>query len=55
MTVGELINRLSEYPSDMLVSMETPRNLVECMNTCFVDYDDEDFSVHEDVLVLYSE
>lgn len=37
------------------VSIESPINIVESMHTCAVDCDDEDFYIHEDVLLLYGE
>lgn len=39
----------------MLVSLNDPKCILENMHTCFVDSDDEDFYIHEDILILGGE
>lgn len=57
MTVRELKEILCKYDDDMLVFCNGVNTecAVENHGTVFVDSDNEDFYIHEDVLVLYTD
>lgn len=57
MTVRELKEILSEYDENTLIFCNGVNTdcAVEKHGTVFVDSDDEDFYIHEDVLVLYTD
>ena len=57
MTVRELKEILSEYYENTLIFCNGVNTdcAVENHGTVFVDSDNEDFYIHEDVLVLYTD